>query len=293
MKFDQMTHKQALGLMLTATALWSVAGMVTRHLQSAQGFEITLIRSVFAGLTIIVLWPFLYPDKKLLGALRGGWPLWISGLCWAIMFTCFMVSMTLTAVANVLVAQSIGPVVTALISWAWLKRKLSLRVWIVTLLATLGIACMFILDAQALHGKHLLGFLIAFCIPVAAAINWNVVERYGRGVDFVAAVLVGAVISSLVMLPVAMPFQSNLHDLILLAGLGVFQLGLPCAMCVLAAKHLRAPELSLLGLTEVIFGIALTILFTNETVTQSTLIGGGLVISALVINELITLKQGS
>ena len=266
--------------------------MVTRHLQNAQGFEITLIRSVFAGLTIVVLWPFLYPEKKLMDALRTGWPLWISGLCWAIMFTCFMISMTMTSVANVLVAQSIGPVVTALISWIWLKRQLSLRVWVVTFLATIGMAFMFILDAQALHGKHLFGFMIAFCIPVAAAANWNVVERYGKGVDFVAAVLVGAVLSSLAMLPVSMPFKANTHDLILLAGLGVFQLGLPCAMCVLAAKHLRAPELSLLGLTEVIFGIALAVIFTNETVTPSTLIGGGLVISALVINELVSLRQG-
>ena len=291
MQFENLIRKQALGLMLMATALWSIAGMVTRQLQTAQGFEITLIRSLFAGLTIIVLWPFLYPDKRLFDALRSGWPLWISGLCWAVMFTCFMISLTMTSVANVLVAQSIGPVVTALISWMWLKRQLPARVWVVTFLAAIGIACMFILDAQALHGKHLLGFLIAFCIPVAAACNWNVVERYGKGVDFIAAILIGAVISSLVMLPVSMPFKSNGHDLILLAILGIFQLGLPCILCLLAAKHLRAPELSLLGLTEVIFGIALAVIFTDERVGLSTIIGGGLVISVLAINELITLKK--
>ena len=267
--------------------------MITRQLQSAQGFEITLIRSVFAGLTIIALWPFLYPTKRLLDALRTGWPLWISGLCWSIMFTCFMISLTMTSVANVLVAQSIGPVVTALISWVWLKRQLPARVWVVTFLAAIGIACMFILDAQALQGKHLLGFLIALGIPVAAACNWNLVERYGKGVDFIAAILIGAVISSALMLPVSMPFKSNGHDLILLAILGIFQLGLPCILCLLAAKHLRAPELSLLGLTEVIFGITLAVVFTDEKVGLSTIIGGGLVISVLAINELITLKKAT
>lgn len=32
---------------------------------------------------------------------RGGWPLWASGVCWSVMFTAYMVAMTLTSVANV------------------------------------------------------------------------------------------------------------------------------------------------------------------------------------------------
>jgi drug/metabolite transporter (DMT)-like permease len=50
---------------------------------------------------------------------------------------------------------------------------------------------------------------------------------------------------------------------------------------------LKAPEISLLALLEVIFGILLAWLGANEVPTQAVLIGGTLVIGALVVNEII------
>jgi drug/metabolite transporter (DMT)-like permease len=285
------THQRALWMMLLATAMWSIAGMVTRRLESAAGFEITLIRSIFAALTILCLWPFIHKGQTLLRALRSGTAVWIAGLCWAVMFTCFMMGLSLTTVANVLVAQSFGPIFTALLSWLWLKRKLSVRLWWVVAVAAAGVAVMFILDAQMLSGKHWLGFTVALGIPVASAINFNLVEKSGADVDFISAVFLGAVISALLMLPLAWPLQSSTHDVALLALLGVVQLGVPCAMCVVAAKYLPAPEMSLLSLLEVVFGIILAILFTQERPSVSTLIGGAMVVGALALNELYNLRQ--
>jgi drug/metabolite transporter (DMT)-like permease len=286
-----MSHRNALLCMLLATALWSIAGSVTRQLHSAQGFEITMWRSVFAGFTIVVLWPFVHKHRSLVDALKGGMMIWIPGICWAVMFSCFMIALSLTTVANVLVAQSVGPVITALLSWVWLKRKLSIRTWSVILIASLGVALMFVFDVQSLSGKHWLGFIIALGIPVAGAINWNFVERYGKGSDFVAGILIGAIISALITLPLALPLKADLHDVGLLAFLGVFQLGIPCAICVLAARSLRAAELSLMTLLEVIFGMLLALLFTSERPGMWTWIGGGLVVIALAVNELINLGQ--
>jgi drug/metabolite transporter (DMT)-like permease len=284
-----MSHRNALLCMLLATAMWSIAGSVTRQLHSAQGFEITMWRSIFAGLTIIVLWPLIHRERSLLGALKGGLMIWIPGLCWAVMFSCFMMALSLTTVANVLVAQSVGPVMTALLSWIWLKRQLSMRTWAVILTASIGVALMFVFDVQALSGKHWLGFIVALGIPVAGAINWNFVERYGKGSDFVAGILIGAIISALVTLPLALPLKADFHDIGLLAFLGVFQLGIPCAICVIAARSLRAAELSLMTLLEVIFGMLLALVFTSERPGVWTWIGGGLVVLALAVNELVNL----
>jgi drug/metabolite transporter (DMT)-like permease len=286
-----VSHRNALLCMLLATALWSIAGSVTRQLHSAQGFEITMWRSIFAGLTIIVLWPLVHKGRSLIGALKGGLMIWIPGLCWAVMFSCFMMALSLTTVANVLVAQSVGPIMTALLSWLWLKRHLSTRTWVVILTASTGVALMFVFDVQALSGKHWLGFIVALGIPVAGAINWNFVERFGKGSDFVAGILVGAIISALVTLPLALPLKADFHDLGLLAFLGVFQLGIPCAICVIAARSLRAAELSLMTLLEVIFGMLLALVFTSERPGVWTWIGGGLVVLALTVNELINLSQ--
>lgn len=286
-----MTHGAALVFMLMATALWSTAGVATRFLDSAKGFEITFIRSFFAGITILVLWPLIRPHQRLIDSLRSGRAVLLSGVCWAVMFCCFMMSLSLTTVGNVLVAQAMGPVFTALLSWLWLKRKLSVRTWLVAVVAAFGIALMFILNTHALTGVHLLGFILALCIPIAGAVNWNLVEKTGQKVDFIAPIFIGAVISAAITLPLALPFQSSGKDVVILGALGVFQLGIPCALCVIAAKHLPAPELSLLTLLETIFGIAWVALFTTEAITAPTLIGGGLVIGALMVNELSQLRR--
>ena len=40
-----MTHRQAVVGMLLVTFLWSIAGVVTRHLEAARSFEVTFWRS--------------------------------------------------------------------------------------------------------------------------------------------------------------------------------------------------------------------------------------------------------
>ena len=75
------------------------------------------------------------------------------------------------------------------------------------------------------------------------------------------------------------------HDIGLLAMLGIFQLAIPCTLSVICARVLKAPEVSLLALLEVIFGIALAWWGANEEPQLSVLIGGSLVIAALFGNE--------
>jgi drug/metabolite transporter (DMT)-like permease len=104
------------------------------------------------------------------------------------------------------------------------------------------------------------------------------------------AVLIGAVLSALVTLPLAWPLQASGHDLGLLGFLGVVQLAVPCLLVVRLSRELSAPEIALLGLLEVIFGVAWAWLGAGETPSSSTLIGGALVLGALVANELLALR---
>jgi drug/metabolite transporter (DMT)-like permease len=70
----------------------------------------------------------------------------------------------------------------------------------------------------------------------------------------------------------------------------VFQLAIPCVLSVLCARVLKAPEVALLALLEVIFGIGLAWIGAGETPAPSVLTGGALVIGALVFNELLALR---
>lgn len=285
-----LTHARALFLMVLVTLMWSIAGVVTRQLQAAEGFEVTFWRSFFTLVALAVLLPLLQ-GRTLLARMRAaGWALWISGLCWSVMFTAFMLALTLTSVANVLVTMALGPLFTALVARFALGHRLAPRTWGAIVLAGLGIAWMYGSQLGLGDGGVLAGTLVALCVPVAAAVNWTVVQRSqasGRDLDLVPAVLVGALLSTLTTLPAAWPLTATAHDVGLLALLGVVQLAIPCVLAVRCARVLAAPEVSLLALLEVIFGIALAWLGAGEQPGPSVLLGGGLVILALVGNELL------
>ena len=104
--------------------------------------------------------------------------------------------------------------------------------------------------------------------------------------DMLQAVLLGAILSALVTLPVAWPFNASGHDLGLLALLGVFQLAVPCLLVVRLSRELPAPEISLLAQLEVVFGVTWAWLWAGEHLSANTLMGGSLVLGALIANEL-------
>lgn len=292
----KLTHGRAVALMLLVTFMWSIAGVVTRHLEAARTFEVTFWRSFFTAVSLLVILP-IAQGRAVFGKIRhGGRAFWLSGLCWAVMFTAFMVALTLTSVANVLITMAAGPLVTALIARAAIGQKIAPRTWCAIAVASAGIAWMYGSQMAMGSGTQLLGTLLAMLVPLASACNWTVVQysrMHGQNIDLVPAVMVGAVMSSLVTLPLALPFSATLHDIGLLAVLGLFQLAIPCVLLILCARVLKAPEVALLALLEVIFGILLVWIGVGEAPGASVLAGGALVIGALAVNELIGWRQKS
>jgi len=274
-----MTHRTAVLLMLLVTLMWSSAGVVTRHLDAARGFEITFWRSAFNALALLAILGVMR-GRALITAMRGG-AVWASGLCWAVMFTAFMVALSLTTVANVLVTMSLSPLFTAVFARVFLRQPIPARTWAAIVVAAAGIAWMF--GGQL--GGPLLGVVVALGVPLAAATNWCLLQKVGPNADMLPAVLIGALISMAVTLPLAWPLQAGAHDLNLLALLGVFQLAVPCLIAVRIARELPSHEIALLGQGETLLGVLWAWLFAGEHPGSAALVGGGLVLAALIAHE--------
>jgi len=295
----RLSHSRAVLLMVLVTLMWSIAGVVTRHLEAARSFEVTFWRSAFnaAALVVALLWmrgPRLWADIR-----GGGWALWASGLCWTVMYTNFMVAITLTTVATVLITMSIAPLITALFSRLFLQHRLPRRTWVAIAVAGAGIAWMFGRQAFAADAS-MTGALVALAVPIAGATNWTLLQylhqRHARDPsvaepDMLPAVLLGALMSAAVTLPLSMPFSATGHDLALLGLLGVVQLAIPCLLVVGLTKVLPAPEISLIGLLEVIFGVLLAWVGAGEAPGPTALSGGALVIGALLFNEWLAMRE--
>lgn len=287
-----MSHGRAVWVMVTAALLWSIAGVVARHLQAAQGFEVTFWRSAGNAVSLVVLLAGLRGAGPLWRALRqGGRTLWLSGLCWSVMFTAFMMAITLTTVANVLVTMALSPLLTALLARVALGHRLPVRTWGAIVAAGAGIAWMYAGELRAGDSRHWAGIGVALGVPVAAAVNWTLLQhdklraQGGPGTDYMPAVLIGATLSALFTLGPSLPFEATGRDIAMLTTLGLVQLAIPCLMAVAAARVLSAPEMALLGLLEVIFGVLWAWLGAGETPAAAVLVGGALVLGALVVNE--------
>ncbi len=280
-----MSHARAAALMVAATVLWSTAGVVTRSLESAQGVEVAFWRSFFAALSMAGIIAYRHRGNAWSVVRATGWPGLLSGLMFSIMFTCFMVAVMSTTVANALVVNSLYPAFAALLAMLVLRTRLPPHTWVAIALATAGMAFMF---ASGL-GAGLRGTLIAFAVPVAASINVVTLKKFGRDVDLAPAVLVGGALSALATLPLALPLRASAYDVVVLAALGMFQLALPCILLVIAARRLPAAEVALLTLLEAVLGTLWTWLGAGEVPGSATLAGGGVVLAAIAGNEFIAL----
>lgn len=286
-----LRHGQAVALMVAVTFLWATAGVVTRQLEQAQAFEITFWRSAFTALSLALILPLWQGRGVWRRMVTSGRALWWSGVCWAVMFTAFMIALALTSVANVLITLAAGPLLTALISRLFFGQRLARQTWAAIVVAGLGIAWMF---ARQLGEGGWLGSVVALGAPLGGAFNWNLVQRSqreGHGVDLVPAVLVGAAVSAAVTLPLAWPLRASAHDVAWLAGLGVWQLAVPCVLAVVCARVLKPTEVSMLALLEVLFGIVLAWLGAGEVPSPAVWQGGALVLGALLTHLWLTQRK--
>lgn len=274
-------HRRAALTLAFCAACWSIAGVVTRHIEGAASFEITFWRSIFCALTVFAVLTWRTRGAPLMPIVRMGLPGLFSGAMWAVMFTCFMVALNLTTVANTLLVMSISPLLAALLAWVLLGERPALVTWLAIAAAGMGIWWM-VRGAIAADGA--LGMLVALGVPIAAAFNIITMRKHHARIDLVPAVLLGAVLSSLATAPLAVPFAATTGDLWLLAFLGVVQLAIPCMLMVGTNRHLAPYEVSLIALLEVVLGPIWAWLGAGEAIGLATLQGGMVVLAALVLN---------
>ncbi|MBN9430022.1 MAG: DMT family transporter [Burkholderiales bacterium] len=284
-----MSKRSRAALLLAfAAGCWSIAGVLTRQLDSASGFEITFWRSFFCAVTMLLILGWQQRGNPLAPLRAAGWAGLASGLMWGVMFTCFMLALTRTSVANTLLVMSIGPLLAALLGRAVLGTRLSTATWGAIVLAGLGIGWMV---HEGVSADGLAGMSIALAVPVASAINIVMLKRLHASVDLGPAVLTGALLSCLITLPFAWPFTAGAHDLAILALLGAWQLAIPCVLMIRAVRHLASHEVALIALLEVVLGPIWAWLGADEAIPAATIQGGLIVLGALVGNELLAARS--
>lgn len=294
----QPNRLRGLILMIGAGLCWSMGGLVVRSLTLQDAWAIVFWRSIFMALFVLVVLLVLH-RRTVLTEVRGIGPAGCAAaLCLAAQIYLFILSLHNTSTAHTFVLMSISPLVTALAGRLFLGERVAWTTWIAIGVALAGIGVMFGdgFAAQSGHA-HLLGNLFALGIPLAYACQILAVRRVRGKADappnLLPTILVGGLVAAAPAALLAPSLMASTPDMLLLAFMGCIQLGLGCLLMTLAVPHLRAAEMGLLALLETILAPLWVWLGVGETPGTAALIGGGMIIGALLVNGLFSLRHDS
>jgi drug/metabolite transporter (DMT)-like permease len=265
-------------LVAGAALIWSSGGILFRQIHGAGDWTITFWRAVFMVAGLLLAVAVTERGNVLRSFLRAGWRGLASGVCFGVMMTGYMLSLAHTSVANTMMLMASAPFFAALLAWAVLGEKPRPFVWLAMAVAIAGIVLMV---AGDLGGGALAGNLYALSIAGASAVN-IVVLRGAREISMLPAIVVGGILSGLVALPLADHVGIGPHNLLYLFLLGVVQLGGGCILYIAGARRLLAAETMLIALLESVLAPIWVWLLLGETPTKFGLIGGAMVLAAVV-----------
>src|SRR5258708_5806140 len=281
-------HRRGIALMFGATLCWATAGVLVRNMEVTDGWKITFWRSFFMTVFMLVVLAYRRGSSIWKRIRATGWPGVVTGMLFAGMMISFILALSLTTVANTLVVGSISPFVAALCGYLFLGEKVAPRTWLAMVVAIGGIVIMFF---DALSGTGWAGNLIALCIPIGFGANIVLLRKHRGEIDMMPSVLLAGIFSTLIALPFAMPLMVSAADLGLISVMGVLQLAIGLLLMMAAVPCLASAEIGLLSILEIVFGTLSVWIFIGERPSTAGLIGGGIVVGALVANQIASLPQ--
>ena len=276
----------AVFVVLVAGLFWSFGPLVVRNIDNAEliPWQYLFFRGSVIFL-VLIIYLFLAEGQKFinnysrigLSGLIGGASLGIGNIT-------FILSITTTTAAVTMMMLAAMPFMAAILAYVFLKEKISTTTLIAIIIAAAGIIFM---SFDSIGEGTLFG-LINGLISSAAFAGFTVSLRWRKKVPKLTTVSLGGIIAAFASLIVLFFYDSDILISFKNTSLSALHGFLVCSALILYssnAKYLPAADLTLLSLTEVlggIFWVWLPFLGINETPSTNTLIGGMIIIIAII-----------
>ena len=260
-----------------AAVAWSTAGVLQRQLTLDTATQV-FGRAVFAATALLVYVAIVERG----GVLRAFRIIGLAGVavavCVAVAAGSFISALNYSSVARVLFILAVSPVLAALLARVTLGEPISRRTAVAMGLALVGVTVMLGSPGEGSLKGDLLAFLAATAFAFVV-----VITRWRHDISMTPATCLSQVILVVVFLPFASPGTIEVSDLGWLAALGIGQIGLGFVLLTIGARLIPAAQVGLITLLEVVLGPLWVWLALDETPSTLTLIGGSIVIAAIVL----------
>lgn len=280
------SHKYGVLFVFAAGVLWSTVGLGIRLIEEAVVWQILLYRSISLSLFLYIVIRVRSGESPFVQIRRIGFPAVIAGLSLVAAYSGGIYSIQNTSVANAMLLFATAPFMAAVLGWIVLREPVRAATWIAIVVAIVGIAIMVVDKSGDVAVK---GSLAALGSALGFAV-FTVALRWGRTGEMLPAVFLSGLFAIVftfgICLFSGLPVVINLHDGGVAMVMGVFQVGAGLILYTLGSRSLPAAELTLLSLAEVLLGPLWVWLILGETASLNTLIGGAVLLVAIVGNAL-------
>ena len=259
----------------------SWGGLIIRSFEAASVWQILLLRSVFFMFALMIFLFLTYKKKTFMIIKESGYPALLGGFVMSLSFIAFVVSMSNTTVANVVFIISTQTMFLALFGYFYLREKISLISFISILLAMSGITVMV---GDSLSSGSFFGNLVALAIPINFSILVMIIRK-NKNLDMVPAIFYSGIFSIIYGLFLSESLIFTSHDILMGFFLGVPQLAFGFICITIGSRTTPSTTIGLLMLTETLFAPIWVWLFLNEIPPLSVLIGGTVIILAIIIKS--------
>mgnify|MGYP001206995614 CR=1 len=260
----------------------SWGGLIIRSFEGASIWQILFYRSIFF-LWVLIAFLFLTYGKKTFKKIKeAGLPGLVGGIFLSVSFVAYLYSMSETTVANVVFIISTQTVFLPILAYFFLKERISSRGLVAIVLAMIGVILMI---GDSLGTGSLNGNLAALAIPINFSILILIIRKYPK-VDMIPAIFYAGIFSFFYGLILLKGISISPKDVWLSFLLGVPQLAFGFIFITIGSRTTPAAMVGLLMLMETIFAPIWVWLFYNEIPPSSVLIGGLIIISAVIMKSL-------
>ena len=141
-----------------------------------------------------------------------------------------------------------------------------------------------IMVGDSLTSGSFFGNLVALAIPINFSILVMIIRK-NKNLDMVPAIFYSGIFSVIYGLVLSESFVFTSHDILMGFFLGVPQLAFGFICITIGSRSTPSATIGLLMLSETIFAPIWVLLFLNEIPPVSTLIGGFIIIIAIIIKS--------
>jgi DME family drug/metabolite transporter len=269
---------------VAAAVLWSTGGLFIKWTKIS-GLELSFGRSLLAAITVAI-----FTRREGFGLNR---VTALASVLYAALLLLFVLATKQTTAANAIFLQYTAPVYLLIFEPLFYKEKFRSRDLVVVIACVAGMSLFFV---GKLRPQDVSGNLLALASGLCFAFYFLLLRHSkSRAVNRASSVIYGNLLVVLIAAPAGLkvlPRMSS-HDMLSVVYLGVVQIGLAYTLFTVAMAHgVRSLDAGIVGYIEPVLNPIWVYLILGEQPTRWALLGGAIIVTAVVCHTLIEARRG-